>query len=401
MLRRLTLLLVALSTACSSTGAIEPAVRCGPEYAIDNSTIEQVAVFVGGEDGYPVYRIPAAVTTETGVLVAFAEARQTTSDPGAGEIDVVMKRSLDCGRSWTGFQVLAENGEGDAHNPTAVVAPDAEGNSLVWLFYGSRPASPGGEFDLPPGLGPDSARVWFRTSDDGGVTWSTPREITADVKDPSWAVTSTGPGQAILTRWGNGQAPAGRILVPGWYHFEGQPGPAGSFVFYSDDGGLSWQRGGLPEPSTSEAQLVELTDGTILMDARPTADEDTEARYLFRSGDGGTSWSASEEGLAMARIMAGISRHSALRDGDSRDLLIHTGVAPEGRMDVRVWLSEDEAKSWTNETVIAPGFAQYSLTTILDDQTIGLVYESIETASPNIGRLNIRFARFKAAYLLP
>ena len=98
------------------------------------------------------------------MLIAFSEGRQSVYDPGAGEIDVVMKRSVDCGRSWTDFQVLADNGDGDAHNPTAVVASDANGRSLVWLFYGLRPASPGGEFDLPSGLGSDSATLWVRTS---------------------------------------------------------------------------------------------------------------------------------------------------------------------------------------------------------------------------------------------
>jgi len=155
----------------------------------------------------------------------------------------------------------------------------------------------------------------------------------------------------------------------------------------------------LVEPSSNEAQLVELNDGVILMDARPNVEEDTGARYEFRSEDGGLTWSGPEEGLPMTRIMAGIVRHSAARDGDDRDLLIHSGVAPEGRFDVRVWLSEDEAESWTNETIIETGFKQYSLSTVLDDGSVGLVYESMGTEPPNAGRLNIRFARFDVAWI--
>jgi sialidase-1 len=396
--RRITSALVALLSACSSGGSSAPRPRCA-DYSIAETDVERATIFQGGEDGYPHYRIPAAVTTDSGVLVAFAEARQTTEDPGAGEIDVVMKRSLDCGRSWSGFQVLADNGSGDAHNPAAVVAPDHEGTSLVWLFYGLRPASAGGEFDLPAGLGPDSARVWFRTSPDDGETWSEPREITADVKDPTWAVTSPGPGQAIYTRWGNGEASPGRILVPGWYHLEGEPGPEGSFVFFSDDGGHTWARGGLPEPSSNEAQVMELTDGTILMDARQNVEAESNSRFEFRSTDGGMTWSGPNGGLPMTPIMSGIVRHSAERDGDDRDLLIHTGVAPDGRVDVRVWSSDDEAQTWAHETTIDPGFAQYSLAAILDDRTIGVVYESIETEPPLVGRLNILFARFDVAWV--
>ena len=393
--RLLLALSLAVLLACSTSSPAEPPPRCEADYPLDDPP-ERAKIFQGNDDGYPVFRIPAAVTTESGVIVAFAEGRQTLADPGAGRIDVVMKRSLDCGRTWVDFQILAENGEGDAHNPTAVVAPDDQGDSLVWLFYGLRPASPGGEFDLPSGLGEDSARVFFRTSADDGLTWGEPREITAEVKDPGWAVTSTGPGQAIVTRWGSDRAPAGRILVPGWYHLEGGTVPEGSFAFYSDDGGLTWVRGGLPEPISNEAQLVELTDGAILLDARQNDEEQSEARFVFRSEDGGESWGGAEEGLPMTPVMAGIERLSAVRSGDPLDLLIHTGVAPDSRFGVRVWLSEDEATTWKDETVVDPGFAQYSLVTILDDRTIGLVYESVESEPPTPGP-NILFERFDVA----
>jgi sialidase-1 len=381
------------SLGCSSGDAGQ--VRCA-EYELTEPP-EVSAIFQGGRDGYPVFRIPAAVSTRSGVLLAFAEARQTLEDPGAGQIDVVMKRSFDCGRTWGDFRVLAENGDGDAHNPTAVVAFDSEGTSRVWLFYGLRPASAGGEFDLPAGLGPESARVFVRTSADDGASWSVPDEITDEVKDPTWAVTSTGPGQAIVTKWGNEDSPAGRILVPAWYHLEGETGPEGSFAFYSDDGGRSWDRAGVPEPRSNEAQLVELVDGTILMDARQNEEEGTD-RLVFRSLDGGQTWSSPEPGLPMTPIMAGIQRYSAERDGDERDLLVHTGVAPDQRFDVRVWLSDDEATSWTDETIVEPGFAQYSLATTLDDATLGLVYESASTDAENPG-LTIRFARFDLAWV--
>ena len=372
----------------------EPATRCQP-HPLDDANFEETTVFQGGSDGYPVYRIPSVVTTPNGVVVAFSEARPTIQDPGSGLIDVVMKRSLDCGRTWSELYVLAEAGTGDAHDPAAVVAPDGDGTDTLWLFYNKRPASEGGEFDLPIGLGPDSASVWVQWSTDDGVTWSEEREITTSVKDPSWAIASTGPGLAINTEWGNDVAPAGRLLVPGWYSSEG---PGGSFVFASDDGGETFRLMGLPEAGTSEPQLVELTDGSLVLDARQAASVDPPHRRLFRSVDGGETWAAPEDGLEMTPIMSSVLRYSAERDGGDRDRLLHSGPSATTRAGMRVWLSYDEGETWVNETVIEEGFAQYSVLTKLDDGSIGMLYEGFgSTDGP--ASLNIRFARFNLGYL--
>jgi sialidase-1 len=62
-----------------------------------------VDVFVGGQDGYPAYRIPSLVTTKRGTLLAFAEARATLRDHA--ENDIVLKRSTDQGRTWVPLQL--------------------------------------------------------------------------------------------------------------------------------------------------------------------------------------------------------------------------------------------------------------------------------------------------------
>jgi len=69
--QKLTIVLLACM-GCSSGDSSEPPPRCGAAYAIGEPAVEQVTIFQGGEDGYPVYRIPAAVTTNTGALLAFA-----------------------------------------------------------------------------------------------------------------------------------------------------------------------------------------------------------------------------------------------------------------------------------------------------------------------------------------
>lgn|SRR2546422_62914 len=77
-----------------------------------------VDVFEGGRDGYPAYRIPALLTTQAGTLLAFAEGRARLGDHA--ENDLVLKRSVDNGRSWGALQVVAEDGANALNNPTAV-----------------------------------------------------------------------------------------------------------------------------------------------------------------------------------------------------------------------------------------------------------------------------------------
>ena len=55
-------------------------------------------VFKAGEDGYHTYRIPAIVRAKNGDLLAFAEGRKNGTDDH-GDIDIVLKRSSDNGRT--------------------------------------------------------------------------------------------------------------------------------------------------------------------------------------------------------------------------------------------------------------------------------------------------------------
>jgi sialidase-1 len=71
--------------------------------------LEQVDVFVSGQDGYHTYRIPAIEVAADGTLLALAEARKhNAADPGMNhnDIDLVMKRSTDRGQSWSPLVVL-------------------------------------------------------------------------------------------------------------------------------------------------------------------------------------------------------------------------------------------------------------------------------------------------------
>src|SRR5437016_3531915 len=65
----------------------------------------QTPVFMAGEDGYHTYRIPALIVSPRGTLLAFCEGRKQGGGD-AGDIDLVLKRSSDNGKTWGALQVV-------------------------------------------------------------------------------------------------------------------------------------------------------------------------------------------------------------------------------------------------------------------------------------------------------
>ena len=125
---------------------------------------QQVDLFVSGEGGYHTYRIPALAVMPGGTVVALAEGRKTSSSD-RGDIDLVMRRSTDHGRTWSDMRLVYEEGGAAPTaigNPTPVV--DHATGTLHLLF--SR----------------NNQRLFVMTSRDDGVTFSGPRDITPAAK---------------------------------------------------------------------------------------------------------------------------------------------------------------------------------------------------------------------------
>ena len=61
--------------------------------------VEQTDLWISGTDGYHTYRIPSLLTTPRGAVLAFCEGRKSGSGDH-GDVDLLMKRSTDDGRTW-------------------------------------------------------------------------------------------------------------------------------------------------------------------------------------------------------------------------------------------------------------------------------------------------------------
>jgi hypothetical protein len=319
-------------------------------------------VFTSGKDGYHTYRIPAIETAPDGSLIAFAEARKyNMDDPGFGkqDIDLVFKRSTNNGASWSPMTVLEDPGElWSAANAATVVDRT---NGKVWVFYlRSRPER--STDTARPGT--DDLQTQARWSDNDGLTWSEPLDLTSvarDMNDKTWRASVPGPGGAIQTR-------KGRLIVPMWKT------PFANFTIFSDDYGRTWQRGHLvsEKQAGDENQLVELEDGRLLMDIRQNSGTN---RWLSESDDGGVTWTEPRAGIAVTPVMCAIERFSLKSAGDDRNCIVWTGPKGPDRRRLVIRTSSDEGKSFSNERLISDDYAAYSDLTILKDKTIGVLWE--------------------------
>src|SRR5437764_5346883 len=80
----------------------------------------QTDVFRAGEGGYHTYRIPALIVSPKGTLLEFCEGRKNSASD-TGDIDVLLRRSVDGGKTWEAVQKIADMAEDTVVNPTPVV----------------------------------------------------------------------------------------------------------------------------------------------------------------------------------------------------------------------------------------------------------------------------------------
>ncbi|MEY3142734.1 MAG: hypothetical protein RLY21_1227 [Planctomycetota bacterium] len=344
---------------------------CAPVFA---STSDPTPVFVGGEGGYPVYRIPAATRLAKGAhagrILAFAEGRGTLSDNGIN--DIVLRTSDDGGATWSEVRALCDVPGRSLNNPCVVEVHEGKHAGRVLLMFQSYPEGCGEgcvtEGHDAKGEKDTICRTHLMHTDDGGSTWSAPREVTREVKRATGATSvATGPGVGIqLTRG----AHAGRVIMP---FNEGPYDRWRVYAAYSDDGGDSWKTGAVapnpPKGFGNEVQMFERADGAVVLNARQHLG--SKRRTGAVSLDGGATWTqlADVPELPDPQCMAGVL---ALGGG----VVVYTGCDSETRRAKgTMWVSRDDGRSWPEKVLVEPeGFA-YSVPVALGNSEVGVLYE--------------------------
>ncbi len=299
------------------------------------------------------YRIPSVVTATNGDLVTAIDERVPSCDDlrGSRDINIVVRRSQDQGKSWTDIERVADFPDGlSASDPSMIV--DME-TGEIFLFYNYM--------DLDKEK--DVYYLHVMKSQDHGKSWSKPQDITSQISKEKWHkdfkfITS---GRGIQTR--TGTLLHCMVIVD-----------HGTHIFGSDDHGKTWYLIDTPIKPGDESKVVELADGRWMVNSRIN---DKGKRYVHISADQGKTWdSKPAPELIDPGCNGSIIRYTSVEEGhDKNRLLFANPKSKKHRVNLTVRISYDEGLSWTEGKTIYPGGSAYSSLTVLENGQIGLFFE--------------------------
>jgi len=340
---------------------------CTPQKA----EVRKSVLWKQGAGKYNNYRIPSLIVTQKGTILAFCEGREGGD---AGDIDLLLKRSDDSGKTWSKEQVVWNDGINTCGNPCPVVD---EETGRIWLFTTWNNGNDR-ETEIINKTASSPRLPYLCYSDDVGKTWSKPVNMAETCRDTSWGWYATGPGIGIQIKNGKYK---GRLVIPANHSYDDPEGTIrngpygyGAHVLYSDDHGKNWKRSQSIKPGCNESQVAELTDGTLIMNMRSYNDKYCRATSL--STDGGETWSPIEHDLQLVESKC---QASILNYGDYKGKNLHlfsNPAVPEGRTHMTIKSSFDDCGEWSNAKLIYSGPSAYSCLTKLRGEKTGLLFEA-------------------------
>lgn len=321
------------------SGATAPVAQwVNPRTEVHEQPGEQTDVFSRGSGGYHTYRIPAIVRTRSGVLLAFCEGRK--NGPGdSGKIDMLLKRSLDDGKTWEPHRVVhTVEGNITIGNPAPIYDRARNRTTLVFCH--------------------DNDRVFTTRSSDDGLTWSTPIEITDSAKQSGWTWYATGPGHGLLTT-------SGRMIIPANHGSK-------AHAIISDDFGSTWRIGGIMDGYGNEVSMAELSNSHILVNSRNS--NNAWHRRQAISSTGGESWQPAQDRHDLIEPTCQGSVLSTTQSNGAH-MLLFSNPASVRRERLTVRYSDNDGTTWSQGRVLYEGSAAYSDLVDLGDGWFGCLYE--------------------------
>lgn len=377
--------------------------------------MEKQDLFIVGEDpAYSLYHIPGIVVTAKGTVLSWCEARKRAAGVSDwDDIRILLRRSSDDGKTWSTAKSIADVPGPKEKNPLALKMKNVDPNDVTYnnpVLIAGKDGAVHMLFCL------EYMRVFYQRSDDDGITFSSPTEVTAAFdgfkKDYDWKVLATGPNHSI-------QLKNGRLVVPVWLS-TGTGGnahrPSVTATIYSDDQGKTWKGGEIAVPCTdewinpNETVAIELNDGRVMLNVR--SESKAHRRLVTTSADGATQWSKPrfDDALLEPICMGGIVRYnhegkSLILFSNPHNLEKAKGRAELGnnrdRKNVSVKISHDEGQTWSIHKLLEDGPSMYSDIAVTHNGTILCFYgrsgENKGSAAFAGGRLTL--ARFNLEWI--
>lgn len=362
----------------------------GKKYTSENvSTVKSqrfgIALQQHNNYGINTYRIPGLATTNNGTLIAVYDTRRNSAADLQEDIDVGMNRSIDGGETWEPMKIIMDMGEWGAlpnkdngiGDPSVLI--DRQTNTIwiaaIWThgFLGKRTwtASKQG---MEPSI---TSQLIMVNSKDDGLTWSEPINITSQVKNPDWHLLLQAPGKGITMK-------DGTLVFPAQYKDKNQI--PHTTIIWSKNHGKTWNIGKGAKPETTEAQVIELNDGSLMLNMRDNGNvenkTETNGRSIYVSNDLGESWiqhSTSNGALQEPTCMGSLIKEEFEIDGELKKIILFSNPNSKfNRENMTIKISFDEGKTWPSEYFFLLDELSsrgYSCMTKIDDKHVGILYE--------------------------
>ncbi len=330
------------------------------------------------------FRIPGISRAMDGSLLAVYDMRYLSARDLQGHMDIGLSRSTDGGQTWANPVPIMDmgefggkpQGENGCSDPNIVVDPRT-GEVLVsalWTHgkpgthqWNGKGSEPGHDLSC-------TSQFMMVRSRDHGKTWSVPENLTKVVKNPAWYLYAPAPGNGIALR-------DGTLVIP----TQGRDanGLPFSNLMWSRDHGVTWSVTSHARTDTTECAVAQLSDGSLLLNMRDNRnrkdDSGTNGRALSLTRDLGKTWSIhpSDHGALPEPVCMGSMISHTLADG--RHILLFSNPRhKKARREMTLQVSFDNGKTWpsSHHLLLDGSGGAYSSLVMVDDQTLGILYES-------------------------
>ncbi len=362
-----------------------------------------VALRKHGDDNVDTYRIPGLTTTNNGTLLAIYDARHETSRDLQGNIDIGLNRSTDGGQTWEPMQIVLDRGtwgglpEKFNGISDACILVDKNTNNIfiagLWMHgvidsngkwveelteassdwnhqWRNKGSQPG--FDIK-----ETSQFLVTKSTDDGQTWSEPVNLTEMCKKEYWWLWAPAPGHGITLD-------DGTLVFP----TQGRDANGNSFsnITWSNDGGETWTTSNFASQGTTENMVVQLPDGSIMLNARDGSNKgntsNTNGRVISITNNLGQTWTphaTSRSALIEPGCMASLHKHKYTENGQEKSILFFSNPSSKTNRDhMTIKISLDDGQTWPEKYWILldeKAGRGYSCLTTIDKNTIGILYE--------------------------